>query len=90
MKHRPLTGAVALLLGTAWGLAPEILAGADGVLPPINGVTGFNHLSVRSAAAIFFDRLLGEAPGAVCGQTVSRTRRDRLAQTLDDDVIFSG
>ena len=54
-----------LLLGTAWGLAPEILAGADGVLPPISGVTGFNHLSVRSAAAIFFDRLLGEAPGAV-------------------------
>ena len=56
---------VLLLLGTAWGLAPEILAGADGVLPPISGVTGFNHLSVRSAAAIFFDRLLGEAPGAV-------------------------
>ncbi|MDX9841804.1 MAG: RNA methyltransferase [Desulfobulbus sp.] len=31
----------------------------------MSGVTGFNHLSVRSAAAIIFDRLLGEAPGAV-------------------------
>ena len=50
---------VLLLLGTAWGLAPEILAGVDGVLPPIRGGTGFNHLSVRSAASIMLDRLLG-------------------------------
>ena len=35
---------------------------ADGVLPPIRGVSGFNHLSVRSAAAILFDRLLGAPP----------------------------
>ena len=54
-----------LLLGTAWGLAPEVLAGADGVLPPISGRTGFNHLSVRSAAAILFDRLLGVPTGTV-------------------------
>ncbi|NCC94166.1 MAG: RNA methyltransferase [Opitutae bacterium] len=53
---------VLLLLGTAWGLAPEVLAMADGVLPPIRGVSGFNHLSVRSAAAILFDRLLGAPP----------------------------
>lgn len=54
-----------LLLGTAWGLAPGVLAGADGILPPIHGRTGFNHLSVRSAAAILFDRLLGVPIGAV-------------------------
>ena len=48
-----------LLLGTAWGLASEVLAGVDGVLPPIRGLTGFNHLSVRSAASIILDRLLG-------------------------------
>ena len=48
-----------LLFGTAWGLSPEILAMADGVLPPLNGATGFNHLSVRSAASIIMDRLLG-------------------------------
>jgi hypothetical protein len=33
----------------------------DGVLPPIRGLTGFNHLSVRSAASIMLDRLLGLA-----------------------------
>ena len=48
-----------LLLGTAWGLAPQVLALADTILPPINGLTGFNHLSVRSAASIIMDRLLG-------------------------------
>lgn len=50
-----------LLFGTAWGLSPEILAMADGVLPPLCGTTGFNHLSVRSAASIILDRLLGVA-----------------------------
>jgi hypothetical protein len=52
-----------LILGTAWGLAPQVLAMADGVLPPIRGSCEFNHLSVRSAAAIIFDRLLGVQPG---------------------------
>lgn len=48
-----------ILFGTAWGLAPEVLAAADGVLPPIGGAGEYNHLSVRSAAAIVLDRLLG-------------------------------
>jgi hypothetical protein len=52
-------GPVLLLFGTAWGLSPEILATVDGVLPPLCGSTGFNHLSVRSAASIILDRLLG-------------------------------
>jgi len=51
---------VLLLFGTAWGLSPELLEVADGVLPPLCGPTGFNHLSVRSAASIILDRLLGE------------------------------
>jgi len=50
---------VLLLFGTAWGLSPEVLAMVDGVLPPLSGSTGFNHLSVRSAASIIMDRLLG-------------------------------
>jgi hypothetical protein len=50
---------VLLLLGTGWGLAPEVMAQADAVLPPIQGPGDFNHLSVRSAAAIILDRLLG-------------------------------
>jgi hypothetical protein len=50
---------VLLLFGTAHGLAPEIMAAADAVLPPILGGTEYNHLSVRSAASIILDRLLG-------------------------------
>ncbi len=50
---------VLLLFGTAWGLAPELLARADASLPPICGPGDYNHLSVRSAAAIVLDRLLG-------------------------------
>jgi len=49
-----------LLFGTAWGLAPEVLAGVDGTLPPLNGPGDFNHLSVRSAVSIILDRLLGD------------------------------
>jgi len=48
-----------LLVGKAWGLAPEMLEAAALRLEPISGGTGFNHLSVRSAMAILVDRLLG-------------------------------
>lgn len=48
-----------LVLGTAWGLADDVLDTADYVLEPIGGQDGYNHLSVRSAAAIMLDRLLG-------------------------------
>ena len=47
-----------LMLGTGWGLTREILARADLVLEPIRGVSGYNHLPVRAAAAITLDRLL--------------------------------
>lgn len=50
---------VLLLFGTAWGLAPEALELADAMLPPISGPVAYNHLSVRSAASIVLDRLLG-------------------------------
>jgi hypothetical protein len=58
---------VLLMFGTAWGLCPEVLAMADGVLPPLRGVTGFNHLSVRSAASIIMDRLLAAPDEVVLG-----------------------
>ena len=48
-----------LLFGTAWGLAPEVFAAADHAVEPIAGAAGYNHLSVRCAAAILIDRLLG-------------------------------
>ena len=51
--------AVFLVFGTAWGLTEEIINRADYVLHPILGRTSYNHLSVRSAAAIILDRLAG-------------------------------
>lgn len=50
---------VLFLLGTGQGLTPECLKRCDYILPPITGFGEFNHLSVRSAAAIVFDRWLG-------------------------------
>ena len=47
-----------LVFGTAWGLAETLTASADFALAPIQGATRYNHLSVRSAAAIILDRLL--------------------------------
>lgn len=47
-----------LLFGTAWGLAPSVIVAADAVLDPVRGLNGYNHLSVRCAAAILIDRLL--------------------------------
>jgi len=52
-------GAYILLFGTAWGLTEEFINNADYLLEPIKGGTDYNHLSVRSAAAIMLDRLLG-------------------------------
>jgi hypothetical protein len=48
-----------LLLGTGWGLTDECFAAADLILEPIAGNGLYNHLSVRSAAAIMLDRLRG-------------------------------
>jgi hypothetical protein len=48
-----------LLLGTGWGLTEECFSAADYILEPIAGNGNYNHLSVRSAAAIMLDRLLG-------------------------------
>jgi hypothetical protein len=48
-----------LLLGSGWGLTDECFGTADHVLEPIIGTGPYNHLSVRSAAAIMLDRLRG-------------------------------
>lgn len=51
---------VLLLFGTGWGLTEELFDRADFILEPIKGEGDYNHLSVRAAAAIILDRLLGE------------------------------
>lgn len=51
---------VLLVLGTGSGLGPEILDAVEAVLPPLRPFDGYNHLSVRSAAAVMVDRILGD------------------------------
>lgn len=46
-----------LVFGTAWGLARELMDTCDYQLEPILGAGEYNHLSVRSAASIYLDRL---------------------------------
>jgi tRNA (guanine37-N1)-methyltransferase len=48
---------VLILFGTGWGFVPAVFDVVDYVLEPITGVGEFNHLSVRSAAAILLDRV---------------------------------
>lgn len=48
-----------IVFGTGWGLTEELFGRADLVLEPISGPAEYNHLSVRSAAAIIMDRLFG-------------------------------
>jgi tRNA (guanine37-N1)-methyltransferase len=56
LKEKPLL----ILFGTGWGLAQTIVEKADIRLAPVKGIGhDFNHLSVRSAAAVILDRLFG-------------------------------
>jgi len=48
-----------LIFGTGSGLAAEVLNRADYRLLAVKGVSGYNHLSVRSAVSIILDRLWG-------------------------------
>lgn len=50
---------VLIILGTGQGLSSELVDQCDYLLIPLEGLSTFNHLSVRSAAAIIFDRWLG-------------------------------
>jgi hypothetical protein len=49
-----------ILLGTGFGMAPEVATRADIVLAPVLGPGNYNHLSVRSAVGIILDRLRGK------------------------------
>lgn len=50
-----------LLFGTGFGMEQETMNSFDYVLEPVYGLCDYNHLCVRSAAAIILDRLAGEA-----------------------------
>lgn len=49
-----------VIFGTGFGIEKETMMSTDYILEPIHGPGDYNHLSVRSAAAIILDRLLGE------------------------------
>ena len=51
---------VLLVLGTGYGLAPAVLEQCVGTLRPVRSLSDYNHLSVRAAAAIILDRILGD------------------------------
>ena len=53
---------VLFVFGTGQGLAPRIMDASDYLLPPVKGMTEYNHLSVRSAVAIILDRWMGLNP----------------------------
>jgi len=46
-----------IVFGTGWGIVEEIIQKADFLIEPIEGNSDYNHLSVRSAAAVTLDRL---------------------------------
>ena len=48
-----------ILFGTGWGMTEEVFDRSDIVLDPIRGNSGYNPLSVRSAVAIYLDRIFG-------------------------------
>ena len=52
---------ILIVLGTGWGLSASVHERAEHCLDPLLSPRedGFNHLSVRAAASIFFERLFG-------------------------------
>jgi hypothetical protein len=56
---------VALVFGTGWGVSESFYPEVHRILAPVYGpegdqAGGYNHLSVRAAAAIILDRLFGK------------------------------
>ncbi|WP_022667988.1 RNA methyltransferase [Desulfospira joergensenii] len=49
-----------LAFGTAWGLTEGFIDSCNLRLAPINGPGAYNHLSVRSAASIYLDRITND------------------------------
>jgi hypothetical protein len=61
-KASPNPRPTLIVFGTGWGLHESVLKQCDYVLEPIRGSStdDYRHLSVRSAASIVLDRLLGQ------------------------------
>jgi len=51
---------VLLVLGTGHGLHPSLVSCCDQVMRPLRPLAEYNHMSVRSAASIILDRIIGD------------------------------
>jgi len=51
-----------IAFGTAWGMSEEFINNCDSILEPVQGISGYNHLSVRSAVSIILDRICSHLP----------------------------
>ncbi len=51
---------ILLLFGTSHGISEDLLRQCDAILPPLRGLSKYNHLSVRAAAALCLERIIGE------------------------------
>lgn len=61
LREKMTGGTWLIVFGTGWGVEPGFLADrADYMVEPIDPGFRYNHLSVRAAAAIIVDRLLGK------------------------------
>lgn len=63
LEKRTDSKPVCIVFGTGWGIADVFFPEVNRILAPVygpEGMTGYNHLSVRAAAAIILDRLLGQ------------------------------
>ncbi len=60
---------VLIVLGTGKGLSTELIGQCAYRFIPLEGFSTFNHLSVRSAAAVLFDKWLGKNPRATKNMT---------------------
>lgn len=60
-RFRTSTTPLLVLFGTGHGIAPDVVSRAQIRLPAIDGSSpdGYNHLSVRAAAVVVLDRMLG-------------------------------
>lgn len=59
LKRQLELSPVLLVFGTGYGLTSDWNSRLEAFLGPISGPSDFNHLSVRSAVAIYLDRLFG-------------------------------
>jgi tRNA (guanine37-N1)-methyltransferase len=57
---RALADPAMILFGTGFGMHEDLLHRCDHVLDPVQSISDYNHLSVRSACAILLDRLHGD------------------------------